>query len=64
DTSFFLGRVCVEVIERLGVSTESSSEKGIDGFKISGGEGYASPRCFKREKLGWLEVFLNRNVQD
>ncbi|MCI93577.1 hypothetical protein A2U01_0114875, partial [Trifolium medium] len=27
DTSFFLGRVCVEVIERLVVNTENSSER-------------------------------------
>ncbi|MCI78003.1 hypothetical protein A2U01_0099273, partial [Trifolium medium] len=40
--------MCVEMIERLGVSTENSSEKGIDGFEISGGEGCASPGCFER----------------
>ncbi|MCI19997.1 hypothetical protein A2U01_0041157, partial [Trifolium medium] len=44
DISFSLGRVCVGMIERLGVSTESSNERDIDGFEISGGEGYASPR--------------------
>ncbi|MCI31039.1 hypothetical protein A2U01_0052250, partial [Trifolium medium] len=27
DINFLLGRVCVEVIERLGVSTEGSSER-------------------------------------
>ncbi|MCI61171.1 hypothetical protein A2U01_0082428, partial [Trifolium medium] len=27
DTCFFLGRVCVRTIERLGVSTESSIER-------------------------------------
>ncbi|MCI98166.1 hypothetical protein A2U01_0119469, partial [Trifolium medium] len=50
DASFFWGRVCVEVIERLSVSTESSSDGCIDGFEISRGEGYVSPGCFERVK--------------
>ncbi|MCI34958.1 hypothetical protein A2U01_0056179, partial [Trifolium medium] len=33
DTSFFLGRMCVGTIERLGVSTESSSRRVQVGLR-------------------------------